>query len=333
MKARALTVAALAALLSACAGQVVRGPAPPPLAPAAAEAAQAARESELRAQTGWSLSGRIALSNGRNGGSGRIEWRQDGDRYEVALSAPVTRQSWRLSGDAAGARLEGLEGGTRSGPDAAALLREATGWEIPVAALSDWVRGLRAVGQGPASVRYGADGRPARIEQGGWGIDYRWPPGDGAGGPALPSRLDAVRGEAKVKVIVDEWQATAPAPVPTAAVQTPWVPIDNSMAARLRKELAGLNLNDPAADMLANVERGDLGAIGICGYSCDTPGLAHDAPGVRGGRNLAGTSDMIQGAEHMKLMNQASAYALAYNRALSDWLRRHPTGSSAPKGP
>ncbi|RDZ27629.1 lipoprotein insertase outer membrane protein LolB [Lysobacter silvisoli] len=211
MSARALTAAALAALLSACAGTAVRGPAPPPLAPAAvaaAEAAQTQRETALRLQPQWSLSGRIALSNGRNGGSGRIDWRQDGERYEVALSAPVTRQSWRLSGDAGGARLEGVEGGPRRGPDAATLLRETTGWDIPVAALNDWVRGLRAQGQGPARVDYGADGRPARIEQGGWRIDYRWPEAGGAE-PVLPARLDAVRGEAKVKLIVDEWQANA----------------------------------------------------------------------------------------------------------------------------
>ena len=36
-------------------------------------------------------------------------------RFDVSLSAPVTRQSWRLVGDAGAARLEGLEGGTARG--------------------------------------------------------------------------------------------------------------------------------------------------------------------------------------------------------------------------
>lgn len=320
MKLRALTVAALAAMLSACAGQAVRGPAPPPLAPAAAEAAQSARETELRKQTGWSLSGRIALSNGRNGGSGRIEWQQDGDRYEVALSAPVTRQSWRLSGDIAGARLEGLEGGTRSGPDAAALLREATGWEIPVAALSDWVRGLRAVGQGPASVRYGADGRPARIEQGGWTIDYRWPATDAS---ALPSRVDAVRGEAKVKLIVDEWQS-APFSFVTERSLRRIAAVDPQGLEPLRSELAALNLFDPAADMRDNVARGDLRAISICGYSCEPPGLTSEDRDVRESRILLGTGDVIFSPEYGQLLSQAQAYALIYNRALAEWMRAHP---------
>ena len=123
----------------------------------------------------------------------------------MALSAPVTRQSWRLSGDDAGARLEGIEGGPREGRDAAQLLREATGWEIPVVALAEWVRGVRAQALGPARVAYGEDGRLARIEQGGWAIDYVWnaamPAGVGAAGAARRAR----RGEAQVRLVIDQW--------------------------------------------------------------------------------------------------------------------------------
>lgn len=191
----------LALALAACGTTPVRtGPAVPE---AAAEAAQQAREAALRAEAAWSLGGRIAVSNGRDGGSGRLEWRQMGERFEVALSAPVTRQSWRLSGDPAQARLEGLEGGPRTGPDAAALLRSATGWDIPVVALADWVRGARADALGPASIRYDAAGRPARIEQGGWTIDYAWPTTSLE--PLRPARVDARRGEARVRLVVDQW--------------------------------------------------------------------------------------------------------------------------------
>ena len=64
----------------------------------------------------------------------------------MALSAPVTRQSWRLvdDGHQGEARLEGLPGGPRGGADAEALLTEATGWRVPVNFLPDWVLGLPA---------------------------------------------------------------------------------------------------------------------------------------------------------------------------------------------
>ena len=210
-----MLLAAAALLLAACVPQTVRAPLPTlsPQEIADARTQLSQHEAVVRSTPSWSLQGRVALSNGRNGGSGNLDWRQQGGGYEVALSAPVTRQSWRLSGDASAARLEGLEGGTRTGSDPEQLLREATGWEIPVAALSSWVRGARAdeAAFGPATVAFGADRRLARIEQAGWTIDYAaWQP-QAADTLILPVRLNAQRGQAKVRLIVDRWEgATGP---------------------------------------------------------------------------------------------------------------------------
>ena len=134
----------------------------------------------------------------------RPQWRQRPHRmaasrrtrYDVSLSAPVTRQSWRLSGDAAGARLEGLEGGPREGADAEATAARSHRLGHP---------GARAVGLGArrraptrrfgaAQMEFGADGRLARIEQAGWTIDYaRLATGGRAGVASLPGRLEATQ--------------------------------------------------------------------------------------------------------------------------------------------
>ena len=196
-------IATLALGLAGCASQPRRVELPP-MQQQAAEAGQLAREAALHADATWSLSGRIAVTNGREGGSGRVEWQHSGDRYEVLLSAPVTRQSWQLTGDARQAQLAGLEGGVRTGADAGALLREATGWDIPVLALAEWVRGARASGLGDARIRYDAAGLPLHIEQGGWQIDYTWP-AQASGLATLPTRIDARRGDARVKLIIDRW--------------------------------------------------------------------------------------------------------------------------------
>ncbi|MDR0183313.1 lipoprotein insertase outer membrane protein LolB [Lysobacter arvi] len=191
-------------LLAGCVSQPTRAPVAP------IDQAQARAQDERRAAlTDWALAGRIAVSNGKQGGSGRIDWQQTGDRYAISLSAPVTRQSWRLSGDATGGRLDGIEGGPREAADVEALLRETTGWNIPVRALADWVRGVGAdAGRfGKAQVVYGAGNRPVRLVQAGWTIDYtQWQADADAGtGPVLPARLTARRGEAKVRLIVDAW--------------------------------------------------------------------------------------------------------------------------------
>ena len=40
----------------------------------------------------WALTGRVALSNGKDGGSGRITWSQAAGEARIELTAPVTRQ-------------------------------------------------------------------------------------------------------------------------------------------------------------------------------------------------------------------------------------------------
>lgn len=155
----------------------------------------------------WAMSGRVALSNGKDGGSGRIEWMQGDGRTQVTLSAPVTRQSWTLTADADGVALEGVSGGPLRGADAGQLLRQSTGWEIPVAALGCWLRGAPADFRtmGEASSVFGTDTRLLRIEQGGWTIDYsNWQPDPGTG-VDVPTRINAEQATNRVRLVVDHW--------------------------------------------------------------------------------------------------------------------------------
>lgn len=164
-------------------------------------AAQSAREADLAAQADWTMSGRLAVSARGEGGSGRIEWRQRGADFDIRLSAPVTGKSWTLVSQGGEVVLDGLEGGPRHGDDPEALLQEATGWRIPVAALAAWARGGRSAG--PAQVEFGPDGLPAVIGQHGWTVEYReW----GGGEPPRPRRVFArLDAETSVRLVVESW--------------------------------------------------------------------------------------------------------------------------------
>lgn len=209
--------AAMAVSLSACVSLDTRkAPTAPDVVTAVsaeAQQAEAARVDALRAQPAWSFQGRVAVSKGRNGGSGRIDWQQQARQYVVSLSAPVTRQSWTLTGDSQsrGGRLDGVEGGPRQGEDAQQVLLEATGWDIPVNQLPDWVRGLVAEGAAAAEqVDRDAEGRPRRVRQMGWDIQFLdWYPAEGDR-PVLPRRMEAVNGDAKVRLLVDGWVLGSP---------------------------------------------------------------------------------------------------------------------------
>jgi outer membrane lipoprotein LolB len=207
------SVAVLAAvLLAGCAGTSTRAPLPPAVDAEVAAQAQAARSQWLERHGEWSLEGRVAVRRADKGGSGRIDWRQRGAAFEVSLSAPITRQSWRLTGDRTGVVLDGLDGGPRRGPDAGQLLLEATGWEIPVQALAYWIRGQAAPDLPAAELEYGADGHLSTLRQDGWHIVYPgWQAPEGQV-PAMPARIEAERGDARVRLIVDAWLPAAGAP-------------------------------------------------------------------------------------------------------------------------
>ena len=209
---RPLALSASLLLLGACATRTARET--PPLdreGIEAAERAQVNRAAWLDGQRQWSFEGRVAINNAGKGGNGKIEWQQDGQGYVVSLVAPITRQSWRLIGDthSEAGRLEGLEGGPREGEDAEALLLEATGWDIPVNALAQWVRGLPAESLPLQDRSYSTQGQLQRVEQAGWRIEYPlWFPAEGPQ-PSLPRRIEAQRDKASVRLIVDHWDFSA----------------------------------------------------------------------------------------------------------------------------
>lgn len=300
-------------LLGGCVSAPVREPvAVDPVAAAQADADRAAMQA-------WSLAGRVAVSGGQHGGSGRLDWRQRGDRYELTLSAPVTRQSWRLAGDSHWARLDGVEGGPREGPDAGVLLRQATGWEIPVHALVDWVRGVAAPEpmHGPARVRHGAGNLPERLEQAGWAIEYRDWFQAGPDRPALPRRIQASHGDARVRLVVDGWTLPSGSPEPEREAE-------RGPEASLEREWTPLRLADPAADRRGRATAGDLQPAGACGAACVAPGgeterraALPDAPM----RILDGAGGPLRRNHHPGGRDQAQACAGACSRALAAWPR------------
>ena len=211
-----LRLAALALMAGALVGCATTAPtrtAAPLLSAAARAERQRARSEWLGLHETWSFSGRAAISKGDKGGSGRIEWRQhDQRRYEIALSAPVTRQSWRLIGDlhSEAGRIEGLEGGPRDGELAEDLLLETTGWDVPLQQLGSWVRGAPASEYPAQAIVHDAEGRPASFEQAGWTVRYtEWRPGP-VGQPDLPVRIEAASGDARVRLLIEDWTFASP---------------------------------------------------------------------------------------------------------------------------
>ncbi|HEX7349190.1 MAG TPA: lipoprotein insertase outer membrane protein LolB [Rhodanobacteraceae bacterium] len=189
-------------VLAGCAPLPVRSPGNP--GTAAQLAAQAARGQQLGAVTTWGIDGRFAASDGRHGGSGSLAWQQQGQHYSFTLRAPITGKTVQLEGGPEGAVLTGVDKQPLAGSNASTVLTREFGWNVPVADLAFWVRGLRAPGTA-AVLTFGADGLPATLDQDGWHVDYRAWYADRT--PPLPRKVYASRGPYTVRVLIEQWHA------------------------------------------------------------------------------------------------------------------------------
>jgi len=166
----------------------------------------------IRAQPNWSFHGRVAFKQGNDGGSARIDWLQQGDNLYVDLSVPISRKSVRISAiDGQPMCIEGLAQRRLCGDEAQAQLSQAIG-EMPLFMLKDWVRGLPVSadtmvesGFQPAVVNYDDEGKLAWLSQQGWQIDYQtWHLATDTQ-PRLPKRLQALKEDIRLRLIIDRW--------------------------------------------------------------------------------------------------------------------------------
>lgn len=161
------------------------------------------RERWLAGHPVWSVSGRLGLSDGERGGSLAFDWAADGDRHRVHLRTLAGGQQWRLDFGPDGARLVGSDLEERRGPDADRLVREATGWPIPVRWMARWLVGLPAPER--AALRFSEDGTLAALTVGDWALDFQRlsvPPGYSV---LMPARIEARHPPYRIRAALSGW--------------------------------------------------------------------------------------------------------------------------------
>jgi len=146
--------------------------------------------------------GRIGVSAGEEGFNGKLHWRQRGDRFDATVSGPLGVGTVKIEGDERRMRLTDNDGVVTDLDDAECDLRSRYGWTIPVASLRYWTLGVPDPAS-PAMTRFADDGLLAEIEQKGWTVTIgQYAPG---GGQPMPRRISAEGGDARVRLVVDNW--------------------------------------------------------------------------------------------------------------------------------
>lgn len=147
------------------------------------------------------LSGKLALSDGTEGGSGRFSWHQQGSLVKAQFKAPMGQGDWLLEETASGARLVINDEPPYYAPRAETLIAEAVGWPVPWAALKQWII-AQPVDPGQAVIRQ-HEGTKTLAEMG-WTIVYDRFRSDSRG--CVPHRIMASKPPHSIRMVIREWQ-------------------------------------------------------------------------------------------------------------------------------
>ena len=162
----------------------------------------------LTTVTHWELRGRLAVQTDSRGGQATMNWRRDDRRQLIQLNGPLGRGMLRVIQDDHGARLEDSNRQVIEAADAEQLVAQYTGWQLPIASLDWWLRGL-PVPDVAATHELDDQGRLRVLHQQDWTVQVetytRFQDYD------LPSRLTLSRAAVaqqpsiEVRFVIDRW--------------------------------------------------------------------------------------------------------------------------------
>jgi len=156
----------------------------------------------------FTLEGRFALrvtlpGQAVQNSGGRLTWTHQNRSDRVLLSSPLGYGLAEIETTPEISRLRTAEGKTRESTDPDALIEDVTGQRLPVSCMPAWLLGRSG---GNARIESDAFGRPARLNEDGWQVDYAF---EDDSPNALPSRLTLSRnGEIELRLRIEEWKDT-----------------------------------------------------------------------------------------------------------------------------
>jgi outer membrane lipoprotein LolB len=185
---RFAAVLCAAALLGGCAST----------APQGGHEGGAMRAADARS---FSLEGRIAVRYGEESLSGKFAWTHADAADNLSLATPLGNQIAQIARDSAGVTLTNSRQEQFRAPDVESLTEAQLGWRLPLAGLTDWVRGRAGAA---AQSQRDAGGRLTQLKQDGWVIDYTYQEAN-----PQPQRLilNYPRAEKplEIRLVIDTW--------------------------------------------------------------------------------------------------------------------------------
>ena len=97
---------------------------------------------ELTLVTSWTAQGKLAYDVNGQRGNFSFRWIQSNHAYEIVLFGPLGISVATIAGNEVSAKITTSEGQMLSAPRPEQLLQETLGLDMPVSAMTDWLRGV-----------------------------------------------------------------------------------------------------------------------------------------------------------------------------------------------
>lgn len=155
----------------------------------------------------WQAIGKLGVKVPNNGGPMSLRWQQQPEQFTIDFTVPFG-QNISIAGQANHVTLSEPGKDPISAKTAEELIRKITGWTIPVAQLTYWVRGLPAPSAKVTRFAPNAQGLIGELDQLGWKVTYGeyLSVNTGAGTLAMPGRITAEFKDIRLTLVIREWQ-------------------------------------------------------------------------------------------------------------------------------
>jgi len=163
----------------------------------------AARSVSLTQLDQWQIKGRAVITQGREAWNVGLSWQQSQGVYHIKLEGPFSQGGVSLDGNGEQVVLTLATGEKIASTEPEALILETVGWNLPVSALRDWVRGLPYQQKAITSVSYNEKGQITHLVQQGWAIDFlRYMPFDSH---SMPAKIFIKHPDLSLRLVISRW--------------------------------------------------------------------------------------------------------------------------------
>lgn len=161
------------------------------------------RSTELQQLDQWSFRGRTLIQQDKEGWNVGVSWQQNKDNFKIRLSGPFAQGGVELIGDSQQVEMLTSEGDRYTAETPEQLLEDVLGWQLPVSALRDWVRGLPYKGEPVTFRKIDDDGHLLVLNQAGWQVEFlRYVP---FAGQQIPDKVFIKRDDLSVRLVISNW--------------------------------------------------------------------------------------------------------------------------------